>query len=218
MHKFTILQSSRVAEFLGDGSHYDVKSIDTTISAQAANNGVAHSRQQSAQTCDFMIKHIGRPQLQRIPIQSVQMINYAEKSRIFGSESAAENSPSALLQRLARLDETVAVKFMVKPDTKARFNFRLIHTHMDPLKRQNQSFIALSYRRKIHVEKRDGHFTLPLEAEMFQAMLDERVSEYEGVWIDQICIDQESETEKNDFNVSNGYGLQECQACCGCPG
>ncbi|WPG99170.1 Hypothetical protein R9X50_00198100 [Acrodontium crateriforme] len=195
LHKFTILQSSRVAEFLGNGSHHEVQPSVVSDASNFRPSSV-ETRLKAVQEHDFMMKHIGRPQFQRIPEQYVHMINYAEKSRMFGNEYETADSPPALLARLASLDQTVANKFMVKPDTKASFNFRLVYTQKEVLKRQHQSYIALSYRRKIHVEKSDGHFALPLEPEMFQAMLDERISDSEGVWIDQICIDQESDQEK----------------------
>ena len=128
-----------------------------------------------------MIKRIGKPQYRHITFEQVHVLNYVEKCKMLGVEPDAEADPSALMERLRRLDSNVASKFMVKPDIKAAFTFRLIYDNRDVIKDQHRSFIALSYRRKHHVHKQSGHFTLPLDDEMFQAVWDERVGN-EGVW------------------------------------
>ena len=115
---------------------------------------------------------------------------------MLGVELDSDMNPHNLLDSLSRLDKAVASRFAVKPDIKEQFNFRLIYSHREVLKQQHQSFLALSYRRKLHVEKKHSHFTLPLEPAMYQAVCDERQSPTEGVWIDQICIDGDSEHEK----------------------
>lgn len=101
-----------------------------------------------------------------------------------------------LLDRLALLDKGAARRFMVKPDFKASFAFRLICSGRHFVRQQHPSFIALSYRRKRIVDKTDEFYTLPLEKEMLQAVWEERISEDEGLWVDQICIDQDSDYEK----------------------
>jgi len=154
------------------------------------------SQTSSADVCQFQVKQIGKMQHQHIRKEHVHLLTYEEKQWMLGIDPDADMDPETLLTRLARLDPLVADGFMVKPDIKAKFNFRLIYSHRELVKHQHQTFIALSYRRKLHVEKSHSHFTLPLEAEMFQAVWDERGSDTEGVWIDQICIDGESEEEK----------------------
>lgn len=162
-------------------------------SVSATRNG-AHSPAQEA--CQFLIKTVGKLHHHHIPFEHVHLLTYDERQWMLGTEPDADMPPDVLLQRLSRLDPVVASGFMVKADIKAKFNFRLVYSHREVVKQQHQTFIALSYRRKIHVEKRHGHFTLPLEPEMFQAVWDERLSDTEGVWIDQVCIDGESEDEK----------------------
>ena len=125
----------------------------------------------------------------------VHLLTQAEKHWMLGVEPDTDTDPITLLSNLSKLDQTAATRFMVKPDIKSIFNFRLIYSHREVIKQQHQSFIALSYRRKLHVEKHHKHYTLPLEPEMFQAVWDERMSDNEGVWIDQICIG-DSEEEK----------------------
>lgn len=146
--------------------------------------------------CHFMINHVGRPQFSHIPSDHVHELDYSEKCWMLSVEADADADPAALLERLLRLDRNVANKFMVKPDIKDSFKFRLVYSRREVTKAQHQSsYIALSYRRKLHVEKKHGHFTLPLDAVMYQALWNERLSDTEGVWIDQICIDGDSRTE-----------------------
>ncbi|KAI7563027.1 hypothetical protein KC317_g8014 [Hortaea werneckii] len=143
----------------------------------------------------FQMKHVGQPRYQHVAFNHVHLLSLREKSQVLGVEPEANTDPAELLARLAYLDHNVAEKFVVKPDAKASFNFRLIYDRPVTAIPDQPSFLALSYRRKLHVERQNERFTLPLDPEMFQAVWDERVSGEEGVWIDQICIDQENRTE-----------------------
>ena len=143
----------------------------------------------------FMIKRVGEIHHYNVPYEHVHELNYLEKKRL-GVEPEATMAPEELLESLGKLDPAVASKFVIKPDIKKLFAFRLVYSHREITKAQHQSFIALSYRRKLLVERQGTHFTLPLEREMFQAVWDERLSDNEGVWIDQICIDQRSNEER----------------------
>ena len=144
--------------------------------------------------CRFETKHVGPPEHHHVPITHVHLLSRQEKAAILGAEPDTELDPTVLLRRLSHLDPRVAARFEVKPDMEEMFNFRLIYGNREVISRQHQSFIALSYRRKLHVERHSTHYTLPLEPEIFQAVWDERESDTEGVWIDQICIDQNSDT------------------------
>ena len=145
----------------------------------------------------FAIKVIGNLRfVDSIPRDHVHKLELADENRLLKPPSDKESHPDQLLQRLQHLDKRVADRFMVKPDVKAEFAFRLICNSRHFIRQQHSSFIALSYRRKLAVEKRPGYYTLPLESEMLQAVWDERISDHEGLWIDQICIDQDSDVEK----------------------
>ena len=59
-----------------------------------------------------------------------------------------------------------------------------------------QSYIALSYRWQSNADFTDEQEGLPIPRLLFKAVLDE-CEPYEGVWIDQICINQDDEKEKS---------------------
>jgi len=146
----------------------------------------------------FSTKQIGRLYHQNIPAEYVHELVDREKSWMLRAEPDQDvDDPSELLRRLAVLDHAAAAHLTVKADIKKDFRFRLVYNHRELNSKHHQSFIALSYRRKILVEKKTDHYTLPLDPAMFQAVWDERGSDNEGVWIDQICIDQDSAMEKN---------------------
>ncbi|GAB7363234.1 hypothetical protein MBLNU230_g3516t1 [Neophaeotheca triangularis] len=136
----------------------------------------------------------GVPQHQIIPFDKVQLCTPLEKRDMLAVEPDAELPPDTLLEKLAKMDQLAAQSFAVKPDIMDSFKFRLIRTAN--ILAPQRSFIALSYRRNILVRKQGQAYTLPLDPIMFQAVLDERRSESEGLWVDQICIDQASEDEK----------------------
>jgi hypothetical protein len=131
-----------------------------------------------------------------VPMQNVHLVSQPVEYRLLSFEPDVEADPSLLLRRLARLDKNISKKFVVKRDTRKQFHFRLVYSRPQTFQDTQESYIALSYRRRIHVDKSDGHYTLPLVPEMFQAVWDERLSDAEGVWIDQICIDQDSDEER----------------------
>lgn len=155
---------------------------------------IMHSR---APESMFEIKAIGDVRFTSIiPRDHVHRLELADEARLLKPPSDEDSHPEQLLHRLADLDVGVAKRFMVKPDIKAEFAFRLICSSRHFIRQQHSSFIALSYRRKRVVEKHPDYYTLPLEKEMLQAVWEERISDNEGLWVDQICIDQDSDYEK----------------------
>lgn len=198
-NKFTLVPARTASDLLGcsPGRRNGSRSRSRSGERQFAINDNAHAvRPHSPDECQFVIKQIGAVQSHHIPFDHVYELTIKEKQAL-GVEPDTDMDPSELLQRLSGLDSSMASKFVVKPDIKETFRFRLIYGHREVVKQQQQrSFIALSYRRKLHVAKHQHHFTLPLEKEMFQAVWDERLSDNEGVWVDQICIDQDNDVEK----------------------
>ena len=205
--RFTLVPSVSAADIFGCSP--ERRSRSTSVGAQdrrsrspgpeqrapSVNGSGRTAHGSPVDACLFRVKRIGHLQFRNIPKENVHELTYNEKRWMLGVEPDTDTDPATLLNDLSKLDETVATRFMVKPDIKARFNFRLIYSHREVSKQQHKSFIALSYRRKLHVKEKDNHYSLPLEPEMFQAVWDERVSDNEGVWIDQVCI-KETEEEK----------------------
>ncbi|KAF2165142.1 hypothetical protein M409DRAFT_56030 [Zasmidium cellare ATCC 36951] len=196
--KFTVVPSSGTADIFGVPPERRARSRSPAGHGRSPSPTPSEPEQRRLvhDGCRFETKHIGPPEHHHVPISHVHLLSRQEKSDILGAEPDTELDPSVLLQRLSSLDPRVASRFEVKPDMEEMFNFRLIYGNREVTSRQHQSFIALSYRRKLHVERHSTHYTLPLEPEIFQAVWDERQSDSEGVWIDQICIDQDSDIER----------------------
>ncbi|KAK5115876.1 hypothetical protein LTR85_009470 [Meristemomyces frigidus] len=196
-NSFTLPQTRRLSDLLGRPRGLLGNSPDTGRGeARRASGSASTSAEAVVELCHFMVKHVGGPQFNHVPTDHVHELDNSEKSWMLGVEPDADADPNDLLRRLSALDRNVADKFLVKQDIKEAFNFRLIYSHREVVKTQHQSsYIALSYRRKLHVDKKHGYFTLPLDPEMYQAVWAERLSDAEGVWIDQICIDQDSRAE-----------------------
>lgn len=196
--KFTMLPSSGTADIFGVPPERRARSPSPAGRGRhpSLNGSDTEHRRPLPDGCRFETKHVGPPQHHHVPYSHVHLLSRNEKAFILGAEPDTELDPAVLLQRLSNLDPGVASKFEVKPNMEEKFNFRLIYGNREVVSRQHQSFIALSYRRKLQVERHQTHYTLPLDAEIFQAVWDERESDTEGVWIDQICIDQESDSER----------------------
>lgn len=191
--RFAIVPSNGNATFFGMPSEHHVR--PSSPQGRLSN---CDARNASGDTLSFATIRVGPPQHQHVAYSHVHHLTRDEKSApgMLGAAPETDIDPAVLLHRLARLSPEVAKKFEVKPNMEKLFNFRLIYGNREVTKRQHQSFIALSYRRKLHVEKHAHHYTLPLEPEMFQAVWDERQGESEGIWVDQICIDQDSGPER----------------------
>jgi len=195
---FTLTPSRKLSDILGGRRSFGETASDTEHGdIRHALNGSTHKKPDpSSEVGHLTIKHLGRPQFNHVSTDHIHVLSYAEKSWMLGVEADAEADSAELLERLAHLDRNVADKFMVKPDAKESFAFRLIYNRSNVTRTPRKStFVALSYRRRLHAQKKPSCFTLPLDPEMFQAVWDERLSDNEGVWIDQICIDQDSRTE-----------------------
>ncbi|KAL6709048.1 hypothetical protein ACN47E_002175 [Coniothyrium glycines] len=116
-----------------------------------------------------------------------------------------------LLTDLSCLAPSVAKNFMLKSHADSTFTFRLINNV--EFQGEESSFIAMSYSWKRVVrhtsrrivtplgdlpfgwQKEVEQFPLPTSGALFQAVLRER-RKNEGLWFDQVCIDQENEMER----------------------
>ncbi|KAF2485910.1 hypothetical protein BDY17DRAFT_290525 [Neohortaea acidophila] len=194
--QFELLPHMSAAELFEDATEDRGRLPSVHNRTSQANGSLSDAPGPHLDSTLFEIKQIGQLQHSEISNANVHELQAAEKQQMLGVPPDTDSSPVELLAALANLDNAVAAMFTVKLDVKRDFKFRLVFDKPGVTERQHQSFLALSYRRKLHVEKHDTHYTLPLEPEIFQAVWDERKSADEGVWIDQICIDQDSESEK----------------------
>lgn len=180
--QYTLVPNRRLSQLFRSGRERGLSPGSLARGGVSQANGSARNASPPPGQESFTVKRLGISQYSRVPVENVHLLNYAEKVGMLHVQPDVVVDPAELLARVSRLDQSVASKFMVKPDIKAAFAFRLIYDHADKTDRHD-SFIALSYRRKHHVERRPGHYTLPLDPEMFQAVFNERCAPNEGVWI-----------------------------------
>ncbi|KAF2706430.1 hypothetical protein K504DRAFT_385790 [Pleomassaria siparia CBS 279.74] len=123
------------------------------------------------------------------------------------------DNAETLLQDLTRLSPSAAKCFTPKATTTDHLTFRLINDRDGRWEGEEKSYIAMSYcwKQANHQVPRTERselgdlpfgwlktverFPLPVGEAMFQAVLRER-KHGEGVWFDQVCINQEDEVEK----------------------
>ncbi|KAH0541688.1 hypothetical protein FGG08_003851 [Glutinoglossum americanum] len=133
------------------------------------------------------------------------------KHRLLGTDNQAsleqEVPGSSLLQTLHEIDDSIATNFGIKAHASSSAPLRLLT--WSPRDRTNNpsaetlSFIALSYcwHSSDWVHPDDYPIPIldtmnPISGPMLQALLGERQSAKEGIWIDQLCINQSDEEEK----------------------
>ncbi|KAF2021028.1 hypothetical protein BU24DRAFT_446132 [Aaosphaeria arxii CBS 175.79] len=140
----------------------------------------------------------------------------------FAPSSSQIIDADTLLQNLTRLAPNVAKDFVPRYQAYDDFTFRLINNtdednddEEDPeVENPEESYIALSYcwseSRRENKEVLTGNvgdlpfgwvrtverFPLPTSKSMFQAVLEERTDDREGLWVDQVCINQDDAVEK----------------------
>ncbi|EPE29277.1 hypothetical protein GLAREA_00437 [Glarea lozoyensis ATCC 20868] len=130
------------------------------------------------------------------------------KNAIFSSylpiqEAEAERG-RVLLARLEKLAPSVAEKFTVRDGLIDDFALRLINESSVDVETDGdvRSFVVMSYCWDPRYEDRwkgeyGEEFTIPFSSLIMQTVIQERQSATEGIWIDQVCINQRSEAEKN---------------------
>lgn len=140
-----------------------------------------------------------------IPKLVTRTLDQAAKARLFGDNAQVpEESLGAAkdtLKTLHTLAPSVARTFCLKDAGSEGLVFRLVND-ADADIRAETSYIALSYRWRQHALPAheqafaEGGIEPPTTTTMFAAILAERESKSDGLWVDQLCIDQSNETEQ----------------------
>ncbi|KAL1594847.1 hypothetical protein SLS59_008660 [Nothophoma quercina] len=130
------------------------------------------------------------------------------RRRIWDTAARDEIDADTLLVDLGHLAPTVAKDFISKEYTEASFAFRLINDV--EYNGEEESYIAMSYcwkkmnrdtPKKVIEDlpfawtREVEQFPLPTSSALFQAVLREK-SPAEGLWFDQVCINQEDDAER----------------------
>lgn len=134
------------------------------------------------------------------------------KDAIAGSRTNSQGpSTETVLRRLRELDPWLSQRFKLKTSDRVEAPLRLlsecIHHDGNGDPQYFSSYIALSYcwhssawepitGYNAHVDPRFPGWQWPISEKMFRALLDERQSTSEGIWIDAISIVQTDEQEK----------------------
>ncbi|MCJ1386202.1 hypothetical protein MMC17_009328 [Xylographa soralifera] len=114
-----------------------------------------------------------------------------------------------VLSRLQVLSPDLAKDFKLREDSMDDIPFRLLSHREDP-STPEVSYIALSYcwaDDTATANTTGSPFTYPLPSSplLFQALLNERSSSREGLWIDAVCINQQNTEEK--YTAINAMNL-----------
>jgi hypothetical protein len=111
-----------------------------------------------------------------------------------------QSEATAILSRLKELNPAVAKQFQPKQDALSLLSLRMISTQVSAC-RAVPSFLAVSYcwHSPEWVVASAAKPIVPgwkISRPMLDALMGFRASEEEGVWLDQLCINQENETDK----------------------
>jgi hypothetical protein len=111
-----------------------------------------------------------------------------------------QSEATTILSRLKELNPAVAKQFQPKQQALSLLSLRLISTQVSAC-RALPSFLAVSYcwHSPDWVVSSAAEPIVDgwrISRPMLDALMDFRASEEEGVWMDQLCIDQENETDK----------------------
>jgi hypothetical protein len=111
-----------------------------------------------------------------------------------------QSEATAILSRLKELNPAIAKQFQPKQDPLSLLSLRLISTQVSAC-RAVSSFLAVSYcwHSPDWFVASAAKPIVPgwkLSRPMLDALMGFRTSEEEGVWLDQLCIDQGNETDK----------------------
>jgi hypothetical protein len=105
------------------------------------------------------------------------------------------------LEQLGHVAPSLLGVFIPKPELLDDLVFNVITD--GPISHMGESYIALSYRwnsRSLVSCRTHGtahEFIFPTSPAMYHALLEERRSTHEGLWVDQICINQDDKQEQH---------------------
>lgn len=156
--------------------------------------------------CSFVT--ILKPLPRGIWRRDIYVMDKSAKAAFFQSPKASTDpqtsAASEVLERLETMSPSVAGSLEHKSDAVEQMKMRLFNQRKDSSVVES-SYITLSYcwhsadqvREKMETGREERpYYPLPISPALFQALLAERRSETEGIWCDQICIDQDNESEK----------------------
>lgn len=128
--------------------------------------------------------------------QAVKLLKFGDEGLDNGQQT---------LERLRTLDPETAKHFEVKSNGNKTVRFNLICENKSESVSdfEFESFIAVSYcwhneewRPASTCTLNEGPAKAPISSQMLKAILRLRINKREGIWIDQLCIDQSDATEK----------------------
>ncbi|KAG9184923.1 hypothetical protein G6011_11753 [Alternaria panax] len=149
--------------------------------------------------------------LQTRVVKAAARENLINRHRWASSTFDTNVDAATLLSNIGRLAPSLIKEFVPKDHVENTFPFRLIH-EID-YHGEEEGYIALSYCRKqitlnaprrvvtpvgdlpFGWQKEVEQFPLPTSAALFVAVVKEK-NKGEGLWFDQVCLEQEDESEK----------------------
>lgn len=140
--------------------------------------------------------------------ETVFTLSTVNKQQLLAQDSVfsaqREARASQLIKKLQGLDLSISEIFAPKSEAVADAPLRLLKPRTIPVsagyisRERPESFIALSYcwHNLDWSEAQEGISRGPISDDFFLALLQERLYPAEGIWIDQLCINQDDEKEK----------------------
>lgn len=161
------------------------------------------------QHCSIQSSPSGDHQRIKLKEEIVFSLSTIEKQQLLAPQDSAsftqrDSHASQLIEALARLDPSVSEMFALKSEAIADAPLRLLKPRTIPLIADNssrefhESFIALSYcwHNEEWYQVPEEISRYPISDDLFFALSQQRLYPGEGIWIDQLCINQDDEKEK----------------------